>query len=107
MTAHYVHSFTVSVNDVRLRCDHHQLYQCDNNHYGIGGYDLSHRWIELVQNDHVTATTTIKDDGESVTVRYGVRLSEEKCLLEFAEIMDDDEDDDDKSTSSILRDRVN
>ena len=106
MTAHYVHSFTGSVNDMRLRCDHHQLYQCDNNHYGIGGYDLSRRWIELVQDDHVTATTTIKDDGGSVTVRYGVRLSGENQLLEFSEIMDDVDDDDDKSTSSILRDRV-
>jgi len=103
--AHYVHSFTGSVNDARLRCDHHQLYQCDNTHYGICGYDLSHRWIELVQNDHVTATTTIKDDEDRcIPVRYGVRLSEEKRLLEFAEIMDDD--DDDKCTSSMLKDRV-
>ena len=102
LMAHYVHSFTGSANDARLRYDHHQLYQCDNTHYGIGGYDFYHRWIELVQNDHVTATTTIKDDEDRcIPVRYGVRLSEEKRLLEFAE-----NDDDDKSTSSILRDRV-
>jgi len=82
------------------------LYQCDNNHYGIGGYDLSHRWIGLVRDEHVTAITTIKDDCESVTVRYGVRLSGGNQLLEFSEIMDDDDDDDDKCTSSMLKDRV-
>ena len=110
---HYVHSFTGGVNDVRLRRDHHhQLYQSDNDCntkqlgcYGIGGCDLSQRWIELVRDDDVTATTIIKDDDEdrSITVRYGVRLSEGKHLLEFAEIMDDD---DDKCTSSMMRNRV-
>lgn len=68
--------------------------------YGLGGADLSRRWIELVRGGHVSALATLSDTGgdnggpatTTTTVRYGVRLEEGATeggrlprLLEFVE----------------------
>ena len=67
--------------------------------YGLGGADLSRRWIELVRGGHVSALATLSDNGggnggpaTTTTVRYGVRLEDGATeggrrprLLEFVE----------------------
>ena len=72
--------------------------------YGIGGVDLYSRWIALVDQGHVTATTTMSNedicdnyssdnDDDSLNVRYGVKLfkkeGESKIhhLVEFVELL--------------------
>lgn len=77
---------------------------CEEISYGIGGVDLSKRWMELVGGDHVTAVTELTeddDDNGGIHVRYGVRLQEkanqdineqqmqQQRLMEFAEILPD------------------
>ena len=74
----------------------------DCTKYGMGGVDLYSRWITLVDQGHVTATTTLTneeictannddDDGTpSFNVRYGVKLvkgEEEMHLAEFVELL--------------------
>lgn len=96
-----------------IRHSRHNLYGYNNDDnniikYGIGGENLSQRWIELVREGHVTATTVLtheeSDDDESVRVRYGVRLEEEKKhLFEFAEILPNGSL---GSSTSNLRERV-
>lgn len=96
-----------------IRHSRHNLYGYNSDddrniiEYGIGGENLSQRWIELVREGHVTATTVLTDvecdDDESVRVRYGVRLEEEnKHLFEFAEILPSDR----LGSTSKLRERV-
>jgi len=76
----------------------------DCTKYGMGGVDLYSRWITLVDQGHVTATTTLTneeictannddDDGTpSLNVRYGVKLvkgEEEMHLAEFVELLNE------------------
>ena len=49
--------------------------------YGLGGADLSRRWIELVWGGHMLASATLSDDdggdgGMTTTVQYRVRLED-------------------------------
>jgi len=72
--------------------------------YGMGGKNLSQRWIELVSDGHVTATTVLSDDecdDKGLHVRYGVRLeegqsqqkpSQQPRLLEFLETLSHQEE---------------
>ncbi|KAL3786718.1 hypothetical protein ACHAWO_013705 [Cyclotella atomus] len=77
---------------------HHGI---EDINYGIGGVNLSKRWMELVSDGHVTAITELKEDenaNDGICVRYGVRLEDDnsqletnaqQTLLEFAEILSD------------------
>eukprot|EP00970_Alexandrium_tamarense_P008773 scaffold1698_cov201-Alexandrium_tamarense.AAC.2 len=62
--------------------------------YGVSEQVLSTRWVQLVKDGQVCATTVIKEDGEGVdngiSVRYGVKLDENR-LLEFVDILGDGE----------------
>ena len=67
--------------------------------YGLGGADLSRRWIELIRGGHVSALATLSDNNggnggpaTTTTVRYGVCLEDGATeggrrprLLEFVE----------------------
>lgn len=61
--------------------------------YGMGGVDLSSKWIALVDQGHVTATTcinSIDDDFDALNVKYGVKLVKkgaEEHLVEFVELL--------------------
>ena len=66
----------------------------------IAGEDLSSRWCELVEEDHVTAITTLTDGGGELQVKYGVRQQGESArLVEFVEILSE-------TGNSSHRDRV-
>ena len=77
--------------------------------YGIGGKDLSQRWVELVRDGHVTSAIVLTEEEDDcseatgVGVRYGVRLNHDNHLLEFVEIISED---DGQVVNSKLRDRV-
>ncbi len=70
----------------------------DNNlfvRYGLGGVDLSTRWLELVREGRVAAITTFRDDDddeneEGVSVRYGVKLDDDRGLMEYVQILPSD-----------------
>ncbi|KAL7537371.1 hypothetical protein ACHAXR_007775, partial [Thalassiosira sp. AJA248-18] len=72
----------------------------------MGGQNLSRRWIDLVREGHVTATTVLDENGgdDGLHVRYGVRLEEgqQQRLLEFVEIVSTEEE----HGNSKLRDRI-
>jgi len=81
--------------------------------YGMGGQNLSNRWIELVKDGHVTATTVLKDDGsgeKGLPVKYGVRLLEERTsqqrLLEFVEDLSTHEEDENEKSNNNLREHI-
>jgi len=70
--------------------------------YGLGGVDLSKRWLELVREGRVSAISSFRDDyddddadddEEGVSVRYGVKLDDDRGLMEYAEILPSDDDD--------------
>jgi len=70
--------------------------------YGLGGVDLSKRWLELVREGRVSAISSFRDDyddddadddEEGVSVRYGVNLDDDRGLMEYVEILPSDDDD--------------
>lgn len=58
--------------------------------YGLGGVDLSKRWLELVREGRVSAIASFRDEDEEeggVPVRYGVKLDDDRGLMEYVEIL--------------------
>jgi len=74
--------------------------------YGMGGVDLYSKWIELVDQGHVTATTFINtSDDDALNVRYGVKLVKtevEDHLVEFVELLNENIISDSKMKERIL-----
>jgi hypothetical protein len=91
----------------------------DRTKYGMGGVDLYSRWITLVDQGHVTATTTLSneeiftgnnsdddddDDSMNLNVRYGVKLFKgegEMHLVEFVELLNEN-----NVRNSKMKDRI-
>ena len=86
--------------------------------YGMGGVDLSQRWIELVSGGHIVANVDLSSDAavdnedDRLRVRYGVRLLDEddeqsqQRLSEFAEIMilpTNEEKKEDENNNSFIK----
>jgi len=75
--------------------------------YGMAGVDLYSKWIALVDQGHVTATTCINtSDGDSLNVRYGVKLVNEEDngmhLVEFVELLNENSVPDSKMKERLL-----
>ena len=123
-------SFLHHVNNVGWKNHrHHRLlsvhrYRCsalhelaadvkrDGINCGMGGVDLYSKWIALVDQGHVTATTCINtsdgdddDDVDSLNVRYGVKLVKEEGgmhLVEFVELLNENSVPNSKMKERIL-----
>ena len=79
--------------------------------YGMGGVDFYSKWMALVDQGHVTATTCINtsDDGDdgvdALNVRYGVKLVKKNVkehLVEFVEVINEDSVPDSKMKERII-----
>jgi hypothetical protein len=47
----------------------------DQPDYELASLDMSHRWLDLVQNNQVEAKVQVSDGESTVSVRYGVRIA--------------------------------
>ncbi len=90
--------------------------------YGMGGVDLSQRWIELVSGGHIVANVDLSSDAavdsedDRLRVRYGVRLlgdddeQSQQRLSEFAEMIlptneekKEDHDDSNENNNAFIK----
>lgn len=90
-----------------------------NIKYGMGGIDLSQRWIELVSGGHIVANVDLSSDAavdnedDKLRVRYGVRLLDDEDdeqsqqrLSEFAEMIlppNEEKKEDENNNSSFIK----